>query len=52
MQHFRDSVKYGTMAYVKCLDDMAKQITEMGVEATVLILVEARAPFEAPASST
>lgn len=59
VQHFRDLAKYldkltyyGTIMYIKWLDDMAKLMTERRVEVAVSILVEARAPFKAFMSST
>lgn len=58
LQHFKDSPKYldelteyDTTTFTKCMDNMIKLMTEREVEVIVLILVKARAPFVAIASS-
>lgn len=38
------------MAYVECMDNMIKLMTERGLEATVSILAETKAPLGALAS--
>lgn len=58
IQHFRDSVdykdeftNYGTIAYVKCIDDKLKLVTKRRVEVAVPILTEATTSYKALASS-
>lgn len=57
MKHFKASadhdtelVKYAIVAYVKCISNMIKLMIEMGIEAAVLVLTEAKNLYGPPAS--